>query len=44
MSKAQIPPIAALVAGILVLIMPHLLNVIVATYLILVGALGLASR
>ena len=30
-------PIVALVAGILILIVPHLLNYIVAIYLILIG-------
>jgi hypothetical protein len=34
-------PLAALVAGILILVMPRLLNYIVAIYLILTGLLGL---
>ena len=34
-------PIIALVAGILILIMPRLLNYIVAIYLIFVGITGL---
>jgi hypothetical protein len=34
-------PLVALVAGILILIMPRLLNYIVAIYLILTGLLGL---
>ncbi len=34
-------PLLALVAGILILIMPRLLNTIVAVYLILFGVLGL---
>jgi hypothetical protein len=34
-------PIIALVAGILILIMPRLLNFIVAIYLIIVGITGL---
>jgi hypothetical protein len=34
-------PLVALVAGILILIMPRLLNYIVAIYLILIGLLGL---
>ena len=34
-------PLVALVAGILILVMPRLLNYIVALYLILVGILGL---
>jgi hypothetical protein len=37
---AHFQPITALIAGILILIMPRLLNVIVAFYLILVGAVG----
>jgi hypothetical protein len=34
-------PIASLIAGILILIVPRLLNYIVAIYLILIGLLGL---
>ena len=34
-------PLIALIAGILILIMPRLLNYIVAIYLIIVGLLGL---
>jgi hypothetical protein len=34
-------PLASLVAGILILVMPRLLNYIVAIYLILIGLLGL---
>jgi hypothetical protein len=37
-------PIASLVAGILILVMPRLLNYIVAIYLILIGLLGLVGR
>jgi hypothetical protein len=37
----SLQPLVALVAGILILIMPRLLNYIVAIYLILVGLLGL---
>jgi hypothetical protein len=40
-SLAHIQPVVALVAGVLILIMPRLLNYIVALYLILVGILGL---
>jgi hypothetical protein len=36
-------PILALVAGILILMMPKLLNYIVAIYLILFGVLGLVA-
>jgi len=38
----QLQPLVALIAGILILIMPRLLNYIVAIYLIVVGLLGLA--
>ena len=34
-------PLIALIAGILILIMPRLLNYVVAIYLILIGVLGL---
>ena len=37
-------PLIALVAGILILIMPRLLNYIVAIYLILVGLAGLLPQ
>ena len=40
-SIAHLQPIVALVAGILILIIPRLLNIIVAIYLILIGLLGL---
>jgi hypothetical protein len=39
-----IGPIVALIAGILILFMPRLLNYIVAIYLILIGVIGLAAR
>jgi Protein of unknown function (DUF3096) len=38
---ANMQPIVALIAGVLILVMPRLLNYIVAVYLILVGLLGL---
>ncbi|MBX9932898.1 MAG: DUF3096 domain-containing protein [Methylobacterium sp.] len=38
---ANLQPIIALAAGILILIVPRLLNFIVAIYLILVGLIGL---
>jgi len=41
LSMANIQPIVALIAGVLILIMPRLLNFIVAIYLILVGIIGL---
>jgi hypothetical protein len=37
----SIGPLAALIAGILILILPRLLNYIVAIYLIFVGVVGL---
>ena len=40
-TTAHITPLAALIAGILILIMPRLLNYIVAIYLIIVGIIGL---
>ena len=36
-----IGPLVALIAGILILIVPRLLNYIVAVYLIIIGLLGL---
>ena len=41
LTVAHITPIVALIAGILILIMPRLLNFILAIYLILVGLVGL---
>jgi hypothetical protein len=37
----SIGPVIALIAGILILLMPRLLNFIVAIYLILIGLIGL---
>jgi hypothetical protein len=37
----QIGPVIALIAGILILVIPRLLNYIVAIYLILIGLIGL---
>jgi hypothetical protein len=34
-------PLVALIAGILILVMPRLLNFIVAIYLIVIGLIGL---
>jgi hypothetical protein len=42
-TTAHITPLVALLAGILILIVPRLLNYIVAIYLILVGIMGLNS-
>jgi hypothetical protein len=41
LTATQVAPIAAIVAGILILIMPDVLNYIVAIYLIVVGLIGL---
>jgi hypothetical protein len=38
---AHFQPIVALIAGILILVTPRFLNVIIAFYLILIGASGL---
>jgi Protein of unknown function (DUF3096) len=38
-----IQPIVALIAGVLILVMPRLLNYIVALYLIVIGILGLVK-
>jgi hypothetical protein len=38
---AHLQPVVALIAGILILIVPRLLNYIVAAYLILIGLFGL---
>ncbi|MBV9532968.1 MAG: DUF3096 domain-containing protein [Bradyrhizobium sp.] len=40
-TAAHLPAIVALIAGVLILIMPRLLNFIVAVYLICVGLIGL---
>ena len=37
----SLAPLVALIAGILILVMPKLLNYIVAIYLIIIGLLGL---
>jgi hypothetical protein len=37
-------PIFALIAGILILIFPRILNYVVAIYLIIIGILGLWGR
>ncbi len=41
LTVAHVSPLIALIAGVLILIMPRLLNYIVAIYLILVGLIGL---
>ncbi|MFZ0421712.1 MAG: DUF3096 domain-containing protein [Xanthobacteraceae bacterium] len=41
LTAAHITPLVALIAGILILVMPRLLNLVVAVYLIIVGLMGL---
>jgi hypothetical protein len=41
LTAGHITPLVALIAGILILIIPSLLNYIVAIYLIVVGLIGL---
>jgi hypothetical protein len=41
LTVVHIGPLVALVAGILILIMPRLLNYIIALYLIIIGLVGL---
>ncbi|MDR7031449.1 MULTISPECIES: DUF3096 domain-containing protein [unclassified Mesorhizobium] len=40
-SALTLTPLISLIAGVLILVMPRLLNYIVAIYLIVVGLLGL---
>ena len=40
----HIGPVAALISGVLILIMPRLLNYIVAIYLIVIGCVGLFGK
>jgi hypothetical protein len=40
-SALPLTPLVSLIAGVLILIMPRLLNYIVALYLIIIGLLGL---
>ena len=39
--STHLQPIVSLIAGVLILIMPRLLNFIVALYLIIIGIIGL---
>jgi hypothetical protein len=43
MAGIPLSPILALIAGILILLVPRLLNYIVAIYLIIHGVLGLSA-
>lgn len=42
--NSTLGPVVSLIAGILILIMPRLLNYIVAIYLIVMGILGLTHH
>jgi Protein of unknown function (DUF3096) len=44
MKVIVLQPIVSLIAGILILIMPRLLNYIVAVYLIVIGVVGLLNH
>ena len=44
LTLVTITPLVALIAGVLILIMPRLLNYIVAFYLIAIGVLGLVQH
>jgi hypothetical protein len=41
LTTAHITPLVALIAGVLILIVPRLLNYVVAIYLIVIGLVGL---
>jgi threonine/homoserine efflux transporter RhtA len=41
MTLVHLQPMVALIAGILILVIPRLLNYIVAIYLIVIGVMGL---
>lgn len=44
MSVHVLSPLIALIAGILILVIPRLLNYVVAIYLIVIGLLGILGR
>lgn len=44
LNVTYLSPLVALIAGILILLVPRLLNYIVALYLIIIGVLGLVGR
>ena len=41
LSLAHLQPLVALIAGVLILLVPRILNYIVAIYLIVIGIIGL---
>ncbi len=44
LNSVLIAPIVSLIAGILILVMPRILNFVVAIYLIIIGLVGLAPH
>ena len=44
MDPVLLSPLIALIAGILILLMPRILNFVVAIYLIAIGIIGLAHH
>lgn len=44
MDPVLLNPLIALIAGILILVMPRLLNYVVAIYLIAIGLIGLSQH
>lgn len=44
LDPALVSPLVALIAGIIILLIPRLLNYIVALYLIIIGLLGLSHH
>jgi hypothetical protein len=44
MSNLPLQPLLALVAGVLILVVPRLLNYVVALYLIIIGVMGLSRH
>jgi hypothetical protein len=44
MEIVSLQPVVALVAGILILVFPQILNYLIAIYLIIIGIIGLAPQ
>ena len=43
-SIGHLQPIVSIIAGVLILLVPRILNYVIAVYLILIGILGLGFR
>jgi len=43
-ASLHLTPIVSLIAGVLILVIPRLLNYIIALYLIVIGLIGLFGR